>query len=76
MADLKDIQQQLRSLRSDRDGTEANLRRNQQQAQKLDKQIDQLERQGDNHNAQGMLDQSPGNCWSNYLTTRRSCCCQ
>ncbi len=55
MSDLKDIQQQLRSLRSDRDGTEANLRRNQQQAQKLDKQIDQLKRQGDNPNAQGML---------------------
>ncbi len=57
MSDLKDIQQQLRSLRSDRDGTEVNLRRNQQQAQKLDKQIEQLQRQGDNPNAQGMLDQ-------------------
>lgn len=57
MADLREIQQQLRSLRSDRDGTESSLRNYQQQAQKLDNKIAQLKRQGDNPNAQGMLDE-------------------
>lgn len=56
MSNLKDIQQTLRSLRSNRDGAETHLRQNQQQLLKLDKEIAQLERQGDNPNAQGMLE--------------------
>ncbi len=47
----------MRALRNDRDETESSLRSHQQQVQKLDKQIAQLKRQGDNPNAQGMLDQ-------------------
>lgn len=56
MNNLKEIQQTLRSLRSDRDGAETNLRQRQQQLLKLDKEIAQLERQGDNPNTQGMLE--------------------
>ncbi len=57
MSDLKNIQQRLSALRGERDLNETTVRRETQLLIKLDKQIAQLERQGDGENAQGMLEE-------------------
>jgi hypothetical protein len=57
MSDLKNNQQQILQLRNERDSREAALRRTQQAAQQLEREIEQLERQAANPDAAGILEE-------------------